>query len=89
MGDQVDDRKQDDGTQQGYQHGWNSDRIVDRPDVKDGAEEVTSQECAQDRHNDVNQQIRAVMHKFSRNPADHGSNEKVYSRFVFISFVNV
>ena len=62
VGEQVDDRQQNNGTQQCHQHGWNGDRIVDRPDVKDGAEEVTCQECAYDGHNDVDQQVRAVMH---------------------------
>ena len=58
----MDDREQDDGTQQRDQHGWNGDRIVDGPDLKDGAEKVTRQECAYDGHDDVDQQVRAVMH---------------------------
>jgi len=49
--EQAQDRQQDDGSQQGNQHGRNGERIVDRSNLEDGAEEVTSQECAEDGHN--------------------------------------
>jgi hypothetical protein len=40
----IDDGRQDDGTEQCDQHGRNGDGIIDRADVQAGAEEVTSQE---------------------------------------------
>ena len=42
--------------QKGYQQGWDRDGIIDRSDAKQGAEEVTGQECADDAHYDVKQQ---------------------------------
>jgi hypothetical protein len=39
--------------------------------MEDGAEEPASQETAQDGHNDVDEQVRAVVHDFSGDPADH------------------
>src|SRR5487761_2595567 len=81
--EEVDDRQQDDGSEQRDQHGWNGESIIDRSDVKDGAEEVTSDERAYDGDNDIDQQVRAVMHDFRRDPADHCSNDKVYKKVHF------
>lgn len=69
--EEIHDRKQDDGSEQSDQHGGNGESTVDRTDVKDGAKEVTCQECAHDRHNDVDQQVRTVIHKLSCHPTDH------------------
>jgi hypothetical protein len=44
--DEMDQRDHDDGAQQCHQHGGKVDRIVDGPDVKDGADEVAGQEGA-------------------------------------------
>ena len=52
------------------------------PTLKMG-QEVTSQERAYDGHNDIDQQARAVMHEFSRHPADYCSNDKVYKKVHF------
>ena len=73
----MDDRQKDNGTQKCDQHGRNGEGIIDCPDVEDGAEEITSQDCSQDSHNDIDQQVWAVMHELSRNPADHCCNQKL------------
>jgi len=51
--DQVDDRQQDDGSKQRDQHGRKGDRIIDRPDIEDRADEEASQECADDAYHDI------------------------------------
>ena len=81
--EEVDDRQQDNGSKQRDQHGWNGDGLIDRSDLEDGAEEVTRQEGAHNGHNDIDQQVRAVVHDFSRHPADHCSNDKVYKKVHF------
>lgn len=53
----MDDRQQDHGTQKGYQHGREGEGIIDRSDMEDGAEKITSQESSQDSHNDVDEQV--------------------------------
>ena len=60
--EEVDDRKQYDGAEQSDQHGRNGDRIIDRPDMEKRAEEVAGQECSYNGYNDIDQQVRAVMH---------------------------
>jgi hypothetical protein len=86
---EIDDRQQDDGTKQRDQHGRQGDHIIDRPDLEDGAEEEASQKCAQDSHNDIDQQARAVVHDFSRHPADYCGNDQVYENVHFYLLVNV
>ena len=44
----VDDRQQDDGSKQRYQRGGQSNRIIDRPNVEERAQEVTGQKSADD-----------------------------------------
>jgi hypothetical protein len=80
---EVYDRKQDDGSKQSDQHGRNGDRFIDRPDVKDGAEKVTSQESANNSHDNIDQQVRAVMHDFSRHVTNYSCNDKVYKKVHF------
>ncbi len=75
--EKIDNRQQDDSTQQCHQHGWNGNGIVDRPTFEDGAEKVASQECPQNGHKDVDQQVRAVAHDYSRYPADDCSYDQV------------
>ena len=81
--EKVKDCQQDDRSKQRDEHGRNSERIIDRPDVKDGAKEVASQECAEDGHNNIDQQVRAIVHNFSSDPADYCSNDKVYKNVHF------
>lgn len=69
--EEIDDKQQDDGSRKRQQHGRDGDGQVDRPIMEDGAEEVTSQECAQDGHKDVDEQVRAVVHELGRDSADH------------------
>ena len=54
---EINDCQENDGSKQRDQHGRNGERIIDGPDVKDRAKEVASQECAQDGHNDIDQQV--------------------------------
>jgi hypothetical protein len=81
--EQVDDRKQDDGSKQRDQHGRNGDGIIDRPNVKDGAEEVACNKSAHDSHDDIDQQVRAVVHDFSRHVTNYSCNDKVYKKVHF------
>jgi hypothetical protein len=60
--EEIDDKQQDDGSRKRQQHGLYGDGRVDRPNLEDGAEKVTGQECAQDAHNDVDEQVQAVVH---------------------------
>src|SRR5512146_33194 len=75
--EEIHDRQQDDGAQQGDQHGGDCERIVDGPDVEDGAQEVTSQERAHDGYDDIDQQVRTVMHDLRGHPADHCRYDEV------------
>jgi hypothetical protein len=79
----IDDRQQDDGTQQCDQHGGNGEGTIDGPDVKDGAEEVASQERADNCDNDVEQQVRIVVHDHSCDPTNHCRNDEVYKNVHF------
>ena len=45
--------------------------------MEDGAQEPAGQECAYDGHNDVDKQVRAVVHDSGRHLANHGSNDQV------------
>src|SRR5512140_1418182 len=69
--EEVDDRQQNDGSDQGDQHGRQCDCLVDRPNMEDGAEEVAAQECAQHGHHDIDHKVRAVVHQFGSYPSDH------------------
>ncbi len=54
--DHLEMREQNDGTQQGHQHGGKGDRIIDRADPQQRGDEVTSQEGANDAHHDIEKQ---------------------------------
>jgi hypothetical protein len=43
--------------------------------VEEGGQQVTGDESADDADDDIDQQVRAVMHEFSRDPADDCSYE--------------
>jgi hypothetical protein len=83
--DCFDNPQQNDGTKQCYQHGWDGDGIVDCPDAKQWTEEVTSQECTYDAHDDIEQQtlLRIGMHDPAGNIADDGSSDEVYDKVHF------
>ena len=51
--------------------------------MKERTEDVSSQERAKDGHDDIDQQVRAIMHEFGRHPADHCSNDKIYKNVHF------
>ena len=68
MGDEIDDQQQDNCPRESQQHGWNRDRLIDRPDMEYGAQEPTSQEGANDGHDDIDQQAPAVMHDLAIQP---------------------
>jgi hypothetical protein len=53
--------------------------------MEDGAEEIAGQERAYDCHNDVDQQVRAVVHDFSRHPADYCGYNQVNDNIHFYS----
>ena len=55
MANQADNRQQDDGSQQRDEHGWNCDRIVDRTNLEDRAQEVASNESTNNSHHDIDQ----------------------------------
>jgi hypothetical protein len=57
VGEKVDNGQQNDGTQQRDKHRWNCDGIIDRADLENGAEEVTGQEGANYRYNNVDDQV--------------------------------
>jgi hypothetical protein len=83
--EKVEKCQQDDRSKQRDQHGRNGKRIIDCPDVKNGAKEVIRQECAKDGYNNIDQQVRAIVHDFSGNPADYCSKDKVYKKVHFLS----
>jgi hypothetical protein len=60
--EEIDDKQQDDGSSKRQQNGRNGNGRVDPPNMEDTVEEVTSQEYAQDGHNYVDDQVRAVVH---------------------------
>lgn len=45
--------------------------------MEQGGEEVAGYESAYDGHNDIDQQVRAVMHDFSRYLTDNCGNNEV------------
>jgi hypothetical protein len=51
--------------------------------VKDGAEEVASQERTDDGDNDVEQQVRIIVHDHSCDPTNHRRNDEVYKNVHF------
>jgi hypothetical protein len=71
VGEEMNDRQQNDRAQECYQHGWNSNRLIDCPNMEYGAQEVTGQERTNDSHDDIDQQVRAIVHDFSGHPTDH------------------
>jgi hypothetical protein len=75
---EVEDCQQDDRSKQCDQHGRNGKGVVDSPYVKDGAQEVASQECACNGYNNIDHQVRAIVHDLSSDPTDYGRNDKVY-----------
>src|SRR5258706_12664640 len=75
--EEVHDRQQEDRTQQGYEHGRDSNGVVDRPNVEDRAEEVTSQEGANHGHDDIDQQVRAVVHQFRGDVTNYSGNDQI------------
>jgi hypothetical protein len=60
--EEIGDKQKDGGSRKSQQPGRDGDGRVDRSNMEDGAEEVTGQECAQDGHNDVDEQVRTVVH---------------------------
>jgi 23S rRNA G2445 N2-methylase RlmL len=81
--------QQDDGPRQCQQNGLPGDGSVDRTDMEDGAEESTGQECADDCHNDVDQQVLAVMYDLSGHPADHRGYDQVNNYVHFLPKIDV
>lgn len=51
------DCQQYDRAKQGHQNGRDRDGIIDRPNLEDRAEKVTSQICADNGHNDIDKQV--------------------------------
>jgi len=78
--EKVDNRQQDNGAKQRDQHGRDRDGIIDRSDFEYWAEEIACNKGADNRHNDVEQQVRAIMHDFSGYPPNDRGNDKVYKK---------
>jgi hypothetical protein len=76
--DQIYKQQQEDRTNQGDQHSWKGDCTdTNWRDMEQGGEEVTGDESANDGNDNVDQQVRAVMHDLSGNPADNCGYDEI------------
>lgn len=80
---QAKDSQEDNRPQECDQHCRYRDGAIDRPHMKDGAEEIASNERTQDGYDDIEYQVGTVMHKFSSCPTDYRSNDQIYQNVHF------
>ena len=84
-GDHFIDPQQNDGTQQCYQHGWESDGVIDCPNTQQWADKVTSYERAYDTYHDIEQQalLRIRAHDPAGYITDDRSSNEIYDEVPF------
>jgi len=86
-GERLIEPQQNDGTEQGYQHGWKGNGVVDCPDTQQRADQVTSQERANYAYHDIEQQtlLRIRAHDPAGDVTDDRSSNEIYDEVHFFS----